>query len=124
MIDFYQNSSLGHLILLHLILLGWECWLHLRQACSCFPHHFRSVVCGIRDLVPSKCKGIWLKMKQYLKYQFQTMSTSSLFSFSSVTLRTFSGACSFKITLFFFKGQNYTIAIMLLLGLLTGPVYL
>lgn len=98
----------------------WECWLHLRQACSCSPRHFRSVVCGIRDLVPSKCKGMWLRMKQYLKYQFQSMSMSSLFPFYSVTLRSFSGACSFKITLFFFKGQNYAIAVMLLLRLLMG----
>lgn len=48
------------------------------------------------------------------------MSEFSLFIFFLVTLRYFSGACLFKIAVLFFKGQNYTIAIVLVLGLLMG----
>lgn len=45
------------------------------------------------------------------------------FFFLLETLRSLSGACSFRITLFF-NGQSSVITIMPLLGLLTGLVYL
>lgn len=118
MIHFYQNSFLGYLMLLDLIMRGLAAHETSPQL---FPSPFQ--VCGLWHLGSGT-----IQMQRHvaqdegtvIRYQFQSMSHCYLFSFSLVTLRSFCAACSLKITLFFFKEENYAIAIMLLLGLLTG----
>lgn len=114
MIDFYQNSNSGHLILLGLML---EVLSALEASLQLFPTPFQ--VCGLwhsgsGTIQTRRHMG---QDEAVFKIPVSEHEFSLFLFFSNIEVFQW---CLFKITIFFFKEQNCAIAIMLLLGLLTG----